>query len=71
MATISTWAIVEELIKMGGKYYDDPQVIKVVEYENAWGDKCWGLVYIGDPDPDRYERPSAFIRNPKVIWTLK
>jgi hypothetical protein len=55
----------------------DPPVIKIVEYTNAEGRQTWGVVFEnelrlrnrdGSRVADRYEVPTQYVRNPKVIW---
>ena len=67
MATIDDFAMVQKLIKNNGHYFDDPQLVKIVEYTNGFGHKAWGLVYPGE-DADRYNQPTEYVREPKTIW---
>lgn len=60
--------IAEIIIKNDGYYYDDPRVMKVVEYTNNWGGQSFGVVY-SHQDPDTY-RASAYVRNPKTLWEV-
>ena len=69
MATIDTKAVIDDII--AGKYDDDEDLaVKVVEYTNAWGGVTWGVVYRREPAhaQTRYELPTPWVRNPKVIW---
>jgi hypothetical protein len=70
MATIDSKEIIDDII--AGKYDDDHDlVIKIVEYTNAWGNVTWGCVYSCEAAmgmASRYEIPSNFVQNPKVIW---
>jgi hypothetical protein len=67
MATVTSRAVVEEIIRGNGRYLDDPPVVKIVEYENEFdGGIAWGLIY-GWEDPMRYETAPA-CRNPRVIF---
>jgi hypothetical protein len=69
MATITQKHIVQEIIDHNGKYHGDPQVIKIVQYNNQFdGELAWGLIYEGE-DPDRYHNAPA-CHNPKTIWAL-
>jgi hypothetical protein len=69
MATVDHRATVDRIIATNGEEYaDEPPVLKIVEYTNVGNRQCWGVVWDGDPDPDRYERPSDWIRDPVVIW---
>lgn len=74
MATIDYKDIVDKIIADDG-YYDgdttEPRALKIVEYTNAWGKQCWGVVFEGDGDDDRYERANEFVQNPTVIWEVK
>lgn len=69
MATIDNEDIIKEIIANNGHYYDDPIVIKIVQYTNRWGGRTHGVVYERD-DPNRY-RESEFVINPKVIFERK
>ncbi|MDE2102542.1 MAG: hypothetical protein KGL39_35170 [Patescibacteria group bacterium] len=71
MATIDSWPIVEAIIKSKGHYADDPLVVRVVAYTNAWGNRTWGIVYEGELDKYRYEKETEFVREPKVIFALE
>lgn len=44
---------------------DNPRCRLIIEYDNAWGGKGYGLVFEGQPN--RYT-PSPYVRNPKVFW---
>lgn len=63
----------DNIAKYGGWYNghndnslgDNPQVRLIVEYDNAWGGKGYGLVFSGQPN--KYQ-PSEFVRNPSVYW---
>lgn len=44
---------------------DNPQCVLIVEYDNAWGGKGYGLVFAGQHN--RYT-PSDFVRNPRAYW---
>lgn len=49
----------------------DPRVVKVVEYENAWGGTSYGIVFETEADQFRYQRTSEFVKKPRVIWEYK
>jgi hypothetical protein len=68
MSTITSKSIIDAIIAGNGKAYEeDPLVVKIVEYENAFdGGVAWGVVWEG-MDLDTYHS-SPFIRNPRVIW---
>lgn len=46
---------------------DNPRVVKIVAYDNAWGGKGYGLVYEGIKD--KYTE-TDFVRNPITYWSL-
>lgn len=54
------------LVACDGKYDTDPQVQSIIEYDNAWGGKGYGINY----GANRYT-PSPYVRNPRVYWELK
>jgi len=69
VATINDKQLVNRIIAARGRLYDDePPAIKVVEYTNAWGKRTWGVVFADDSDPDRYERETQYVRDPRVIF---
>lgn len=49
---------------------DNPQAVKIVEYDNAWGGKGYGVIFAGDRMPNRYEHATEYVQNPHVIWEL-
>ena len=72
MATIDSKKIIDEIILANGKQYDDePQVVKIIAYTNAWGKVTYGVVWEGDGDLGRYEVETPFVQNPQVIWAYK
>jgi hypothetical protein len=79
MATIDSKPFVDNIIKHNGYYNgdddntmgDNPRCIKIVEYTNAWGNLAWGTIFEGEHDPQRYERPTEYIHNPRVLWEYK
>lgn len=70
MATVSGTVgkeIVEHLIANGGRYDDDPVVVRIVEYNNQFdGGLAWGLIYRGE-DIERYHNSPACL-NPRTIF---
>ena len=58
--------IAEELI--AGKYPED-HAVKIVKYENAWGNEAFGVVFKGQ-NLDMY-RASEYVINPRVYWTVE
>lgn len=64
MSTIDK-AFADDLIKRNGKYEDDPQVMRIIQYDNHWGGTGYGLEY--EKDLGKY-KASEFVRNPRVYW---
>lgn len=66
----------DNLVKHAGYYNgdsdnslgDNPRCVQIIEYTNAWGGLCYGLVMEGDRDPERYLRESEFVNKPRVYW---
>ncbi len=77
MSTFSNKAMVDRLIAGDGwlpetgdrTAPDNPPAIRITEYTNMAGKQAWGVVFQGDSNPYRYESPSDYIRNPRLIWT--
>lgn len=69
MATINE-RLAREIIEADGYYADDPRVMQVVKYENAFGGESWAILYAADVAVDRYQE-SEFVRNPVVVWAAK
>lgn len=57
--------LADKLRANDGHYSDDPRVMRIVEYDNAWGGVSYGLEYEGKLG---FYRESEFIRNPRVYW---
>lgn len=72
MATVNSREIVDEIIAANGLYGNeedgyDPQVIKIVQYNNMFnGGIAYGLIYEHE-DPNRYHNADA-CDNPQTIW---
>ena len=66
MGTFTSKAIIDQLIENNGHYPGDPQISKIVEYTDNWGNTAWGVVYPWE-DQERY-RESDYVHNPKTIW---
>lgn len=66
MATIDSRTIVDQIIAGNGRYFDDPRVVKIVEYVNKWGGISYGVIYQGE-DLFRYKE-SPWVLNPQVIF---
>jgi hypothetical protein len=64
MATVSK-GLADELKNADGYYADDPRVLRIVEYDNAFGGVGYGIEYNGQVG--KYS-PSEFVRNPRVYW---
>ena len=68
MATVSK-NLADKLKANNGYYADDPRVLRIVEYENAFnGALAYGIEYEGQLG--KYS-PSEFIHNPRVYWEAK
>lgn len=46
---------------------DNPRVLRIVEYTNAWGGQSFGATFDGQ-NPKTYLVPTAYIRNPSIYW---
>jgi len=76
VATIDQRHLIDDLIARNG----DPEpgdpanvhAVKVVEYQTYEGATVWGVVFnVETWDPHmlmRYEMPTDYVRNPRVIW---
>jgi hypothetical protein len=64
MATV-TKGLADVLVRNNGHYSDDPRVMRIVEYTNAWGKQAFGIEYEGEVG--KYY-PSEYVNNPKVYW---
>lgn len=67
MATVSK-DLAKQIIANNGHYEDDPRVMAVISYDNAFGGKSWAVLYEQDVLSDRYAL-SMYVRNPKVEWS--
>ncbi len=63
-------ALAREIIANNGHYHDDPVVVQVIKYENAWGGESWAILYEQDVKSNRYT-PSEYVINPEVVWERK
>jgi len=69
MATFTDRDFIDLVIRNGGKFDDDPQILRIVEYTGAQGETLLGVVWVNEPvSINRYLRESEYIRNPRVIW---
>lgn len=66
MSTINSRPLIDEIIKRNGRYGDDPVVVKIVKYTNAWGGTAYGIIHDGQ-DLEMY-RESSYVINPITIW---
>lgn len=66
MATIQAGGVLDVLLANNGHYGDDPPVLKIVKYTDAWGKENFGIVYASD-DPDRY-RETPYVNNPETVF---
>ncbi len=74
MATIDSKEMVDKIIAANGELYpgEEPPVVKIVRYKNAWGKVTYGVVWEAENnDPDRYDHPTPFIFEPEIIWVRK
>lgn len=69
MPTIDSKHLIDEIIANNGVYMDDPQIVKIVAYTNAWGKTSYGLIYEGMRN-DNYSE-TEYVRNPHTIWEFK
>lgn len=68
MATINDKKLIDELIANNGYYEDDARVAQIVEYTNYYGVVTWGVTWQNQVGIRKYELPTVYVRNPKVIW---
>lgn len=70
MATIDSKHVIDEIIANNGHYEGDPQVHRIVEYRNAFGNTTWGVTWSNEHPHarDRYLIETEYVRNPKSIW---
>ena len=55
----------DDIIRRDGRYEDDPQITRIIQYDNHWGGVSYGIEYEGQEG--KYDA-SDFIRNPRVYW---
>jgi hypothetical protein len=65
MATINDKEMIDLLVAKNGYYEDDPRVMRIIEYTNAWGKTAYGIEYEGQIG--KYS-VSEWVINPKVYW---
>jgi len=67
MATVSK-KLADALVRNNGHYADDDQVVRIVEYTNAWNGTAYGIEY--GHELGKYSE-SEYVINPKVYWEAK
>ena len=67
MATVSK-ELADKLVAANGYYADDPRVMRIVEYTNAWGKQAFGIEYAREVG--KYAA-SEYVHDPKVYWEAK
>jgi len=67
MATVSK-DLADTIARNDGRYSDDPRVLRIIEYTNAWGKLAYGLEY---PGQEVKYYPSEYVINPRVYWEAK
>lgn len=65
MATVS-FELAHKLASNGGYYSDDPRVMRIIKYTNAWGKEAYGLEY--ERDIGKYSA-SEYVIDPQVYWS--
>lgn len=68
MATVNSRDLINQIIKNNGRYGDDPIVVKIVQYTNAWGGTAYGVIHQGE-SLDMYA-PTDYVLNPTTLWEL-
>lgn len=72
MSTVDKF-LADNIVKHGGWHNgdsdnsmgDNPRVVLIVEYDNAWGGVGYGLVF--DGKANRYA-PTEYVQNPREYW---
>lgn len=68
MPTVNSKKIINEIVSHDGYYMDDPRVMRIVKYTNAWGGICYGIEYEGKVGT---YRESEYVLNPRIYWEAK
>lgn len=68
MATIDSRSTVQEIIRANGYFEDDPRIFQIVQYINYEGRTTWGITWEHEREKHRYETPTSYVNDPKVIW---
>jgi hypothetical protein len=81
MGSFTSGEIVDQIILRNGEHFSDDgdgtdqyDYVKIVAYTTPEGRMSWGAVLrceVAMGLGDRYDNPSEYIRNPKVIWARK
>ena len=64
MPTISK-ELADRIVANNGYYANDPRVMRIVEYTNAWGKLAYGIEY--EWGVGKYHE-SQYVINPRVYW---
>ena len=64
MSTVSK-ELADALVHNNGYYADDDQVMRIVEYTNAWNGTAYGIEYAHEVG--KYHE-SEYVINPRVYW---
>lgn len=67
MATVDK-RLADILIANNGYYEDDPRIVRIIEYDNAFGGVSYGLEHVHEVG--KYAE-SEFVRNPRVYWQVQ
>jgi len=67
MATVTSRALVDEIIASNGEFRGDPVVHSIVQYYTPDNKVCYGLNY---GEVDAY-RATFYVNEPKVLFTRK
>lgn len=67
MATIDSKEIIADLLRANGHYDDDPQALRIYQYENTRGVETYSLCYTSDCITSIMSSP--FVKNPVPLWT--
>jgi hypothetical protein len=65
MATVS-YNLAHQIASNDGYYADDPRVMRIVKYTNAWGKEAYGIEYEGQIG--KYVA-SEYVIDPELYWS--
>lgn len=57
--------LADRIAAADGYYADDPRIVRIVKYTNAWGGDAYGLEY--RQTLGKYSE-SEYVQNPTVYW---